>query len=275
MISEHPEPAAPLGEEELEALAQALAQARTSLQPVALPQQFWARCDATQAARIAELHVATVLARHGGRVIGSKLGATNRATLEKLGLQRPFVGPVFSAFTHTSPASLRRDAFLLCVLEAEVAVRFARSVDGRAGPPSREALADAIEALFPVIEIADSRLAGFPVVPPAAITADLGFSGALVTGAASEDWRRYDLAGVAVTLQVNGNVVREGAGAAVLGHPLDALAEYVAELGRNGGQVAAGDLVSTGTWTQPYMGQRGDRVLADFGPLGRVEVEIE
>ena len=34
------------------------------------------------------------------------------------------------------------------------------------------------------------------------------------------------------------------------------------------------EIVSTGTWTQPYMAQQGDRISADFGPLGIVEVEI-
>lgn len=264
----------PMRDDELLALAAALARARETRVPVALPPDFAQRCGAAQAARLAELHAAQVLAAHGGRIHGAKLVGTNRAALEKLGLQRPLPGPVFSAFTHASPAALPRDRFLLCVLEAEVAVRLARSVDGRAGAPSREVLLDAIEALFPVIEIADSRLAGFPAVPLAAITADLGFAGALVTGAPCEGWRALDLAGLGVSLSVNGTVVRDGRGAEVLGHPLNALADYVEQVGSEGRVVPAGELVTTGTWTQPYMGQRGERVVADFGPLGRVELEL-
>ena len=268
------QPSAPMRDDELQALADALARARTTRVPVALPPDFAVRCGAEQAARIAERHAAQVLAAHGGRVHGAKLGGTNRAALEKLGLQRPLLGPVFSAFTYASPAALPRDGFLLCVLEAELAVRLGRPLDGRAGAPSREALVDAIEAVFPVIEIADSRLAGFPAVPPVAITADLGFAGALVTGAPCEGWRALDLAGLGVSMSVNGEVVREGRGAEVLGHPLNALADYVEQLGAQGRVVPAGELVTTGTWTQPYMGQRGERVVADFGPLGRVELQL-
>ena len=267
-------PAVPMRDDEMQALAIALARARETRVPVELPPDFALRCGAAQAAHIAELHAAQVLAAHGGRIHGAKLGGTNRAALEKLGLQRPLLGPVFSAFTHASPAKLPRDAFLLCVLEAEVAVRLSKPVDGRAGAPSREVLLDAIESLFPVIEIADSRLAGFPAVPPVAITADLGFAGALVTGAPCEGWRALDLAGLGVSLSVNGKVVREGRGAEVLGHPLNALADYVEQVGAEGRVVQAGELVTTGTWTQPYMGQRGERVVAEFGPLGRVELEL-
>lgn len=262
------------GEEELELFAESLMRARASRQPLALPPDFAVRCGAGQAARIAELHAAKLLDRLGGRIVGSKLGGTNRAALEKLGLERPFVGPVLSSALFDSPARTPRSGFLMCVIEAEVAMRFGKPVDGRNGPPSRESLVDAISELHPAIEIADSRLAGFPAVPPAAIAADLGFAGALVTGAPCADWRRHDLSAASVRLIVNGEVVREGKGEAVLGNPLDALADFVVQAAREGRAIEAGEIVSTGTWTQPYMAQQGDRIVADFGPLGIVEVEI-
>lgn len=265
---------APLDAREMRALVDALLEARATSRPCALPPDFARRCSAAQAQEIARLHTAGILGLHGGRVLGVKLGATNRAMLEKLGLERPFTGPLFSAFTHASPASLLRDSFLICVIEAEVAVRLGKPLDGRAGAPSRQAVSDAIDALFPVIEIADSRLAGFPALPPMAITADLGFAAALVTGADCPDWRSHELAAMTVELTVNATDVHRGSGAAVLGHPLDALAEYVAEAGGRGEIVPAGEVISTGTWTQPYMARKGDHVIADFGPLGRVELTL-
>ncbi|GAA4414804.1 2-keto-4-pentenoate hydratase [Quisquiliibacterium transsilvanicum] len=266
--------AARLSDAEIEDLASRLVEARETRVAVALPPEFAQRCDAEAAGRLAVRHLRGLLARTGGRVVGSKLGGTNRAALEKLGLERPFVGPVNSAALFDSPARLPRAGFLMCVIEAEVAIRFGKPVDGRSGPPSREALVGAISELCPAIEIADSRLAGFPALPPAAIIADLGFAGALVTGAPCADWRRHDLSDASVQLTVNGVSVREGRGEAVLGNPLDALADYVADAGRAGRAIEAGEIVSTGTWTQPYMAQQGDLIRADFGPLGIVEVQI-
>ena len=261
-------------DEHIEELARQLMQARTTRQAVALPAGFAAHCDQTTATRIAARHQQLVLGRHGGRVIGCKLGGTNREALARLGLARPFVGPIFSAFTHASGVTLPRAEFLRCVIEAEVAVRLGRPLDARAGPIDRPTLLDAIEALFPVIEIADSRLAGFPALPPAAITADLGFGAALVMGAPCADWRGQDLASASVRLLVNGEAVRDGSGAAVLGDPLNALAEFAAQAAAEGRMVPAGELVSTGTWTAPYMAQAQEHIVADFGSLGRVELRL-
>lgn len=267
-------PAEPLRADEIEAFVEALLQARAQRRPAQLPEGFAQRCSPAQAREIAAAHMARVLEQHGGRVAGAKLGATNAEAMARLGLARPFTGPVFSAAMIAGPARLPRSDFLACVIEAEVAVRFGAPIGGSGAPPSREALVAAIDALFPVIEIADCRLAGFPALPPVAIAADLGFAGALVTGVPVADWRRHDLAALRATLSVNGEQVREGAGAAVMGNPLDALAQYVAELGESGRAVAAGEIVSTGTWTAPWFGQAGERIVADFGPLGRVELEL-
>ncbi len=263
-----------LGAREIEAIVAGLVQARAARQPMALPADFAQRCRPAQAREIADRHVAHLLERGGGTVAGAKLGATNPELMARLGLERPFSGPLLSTALLPSPARVKRGDYIACVVEAEVAVRFARPVDAAGGVPSREALAEAIGELFPVIELADTRLAGFPALPPAAIVADLGFSGSLVTGAPVADWRGIDLATATATLTVNGEEVRQGAGSAVLGHPLDALAQHVAERAESGQGIAAGEIVSTGTWTAPYMGQAGDRIVADFGPLGRVEVEL-
>src|SRR5690606_21944128 len=76
------------------------------------------------------------------------------------------------------------------------------------------------------------------------------------------------------SLSVNGEELRRGAGSVVMGHPLDALAQYVAERAESGPGMVAGEIVSTGTWTAPYLAQAGDRIVAGFGPRGRVELEL-
>lgn len=258
----------------LTAFADALLQATLDRRSIALPEGFAQRCSEEQGNVIAALNSARLAARLGGGVSGTKLGATNPAALAKLGLERPFHGPILSARSFASPASLPRDEFILCIIEAELGVRFGADIGGAAEPPSRAALAAAVDAVFPVIEIADSRLADWQSAPPAAIFADLGYAGALVTGAAVTDWRGLDLAGMTVRLSANGAEVRQGNGAAVMGHPLEALAGFVAERGRRGQTVRAGEIVSTGTWTAPYLGQRGELLVADFGALGQVSVRL-
>ena len=259
---------------EIEAIVTSLLQARSTRQPFSLPVDFALRCNDAQARAIADRHTARLLEQVGGTVAGVKLGATNPEMMARLGLSRPFSGPLLSATLLPSPARVKRGDFLACVIEAELAVRFARPIDATGGVPSRDELAAAIGEVFPVIEIADSRLAGFPALPLAAILADLGSAGALVTGAPLADWGGLDLAQASVALSVNGEELRRGAGSVVMGHPLDALAQYVAERTESGRGMAAGEIVSTGTWTAPYLAKAGDRIVADFGPLGRVELEL-
>ncbi len=259
---------------EIESFVTRLMRARSERKPMSLPEDFARRCTPDQAREIADRHLQRLLALKGGKVAGAKLGATNPELMAKLGLERPFSGPLLSAALLPSPARVKRGDFLTCVVEAEVALRFARPVDSADQAASREKLLEAIGELIPVIELADARVEGFPAVPPAAILADLGFSGSLVLGQPAANWRDIDLARATATLSVNGEVVREGAGSAVLGHPLDALAQYVVERIEAGQPIAAGEIVSTGTWTAPHRGQAGERIAADFGPLGKVEVEL-
>jgi 2-keto-4-pentenoate hydratase len=74
---------------------------------------------------------------------------------------------------------------------------------------------------------------------------------------------------------VNGRLHREGSGRAVLGHPLNALTWLANQLSSQGIGLKAGQYVTTGVTMEVYMGQRGDRITADFGPLGQVDLAFE
>jgi 2-keto-4-pentenoate hydratase len=89
------------------------------------------------------------------------------------------------------------------------------------------------------------------------------------------DWKAIDLARQAVRLEINGEVKGTGSGAVVLGHPLNALTWLVNALNARGGGLRAGDYVTTGVTTDIYLAERGDRVRADFGSVGFVEVTFE
>lgn len=259
---------------DLAAFADALLEARLNRRPVALPEGFAQRCSVVQGRAIGARNAARLAERLGGGFAGAKLGATNPAALAKLGLDRPFNGPMLSARVFPSPAALPFGDFIVCIVEAELGVRFGTDFGGTADLPSRDAVAAAVDAVFPVIELAETRLADWQAAPPAAIFADMAYFGALVTGVDAPDWRGLDLAAATVRLMVDGEEIREGVGAAVMGHPFDAVADYVAGIGAEGRNVRAGEIVSTGTWTLPYVAKAGDRIAADFGPLGQVEVAL-
>ena len=67
---------------------------------------------------------------------------------------------------------------------------------------------------------------------------------------------------------------REGEGRALLGEPLAALTWLVNELSSLGIGLRAGDWASCGTCMVPLEIVPGDRVVADYGKLGRIEIGL-
>jgi 2-keto-4-pentenoate hydratase len=143
-----------------------------------------------------------------------------------------------------------------------------------ARPATREEIADAIAGVLPGIELVDSRFLEWTAVGAPCLTADNACNAAWVRGRTIEDWRGFDLAGQATSVEVNGEVVRRGRGSAVLGHPLNAIEWLVKRLAERGLNLKAGQYVTTGVTTEVYNAARGDRIRADFGPVGFVEVEF-
>jgi 2-keto-4-pentenoate hydratase len=90
-----------------------------------------------------------------------------------------------------------------------------------------------------------------------------------------KNWHDLDLATQPVRVIVNGQVVREGSGSAVLGHPLNALEWLANNLASRGIGLRAGQCITTGVTTEVYMAAEGDRIIADFGEVGKAEVEFE
>lgn len=222
--------------------------------------------------RMQEIHTARLLAKHGGAHIGFKLGATNPAAMKAMGFEAPFAGPLLSPWIYESPATLPHADFFLCVIEAEVAFRFGSDLTSSAITESD--LVGAIAEAFPVIEIADSRLAAGQAAGPLAIIADVGLAGALITGTPCANWREIDLAALAVTVTADGTTAASGTGAIVLGSPLNSLAQFARVRAAQGQPLKAGQIISTGTCTPPFPGKSGQQLKADFGAFGSVSLML-
>src|SRR3546814_6196956 len=74
-----------------------------------------------------------------------------------------------------------------------------------------------------------------------------------------------------MVLELNGAIASVGAGAACLGHPLEAAAWLARTLAANGEGLAAGDVLLTGALGPMVAFGGGDRVEAKIGGVGRSE----
>jgi 2-keto-4-pentenoate hydratase len=210
------------------------------------------------------------LEHYGGSLIGHKIACTNVTAQRQLNVDCPFRGRLLSHFCYPSPAHIDANDFFMRVMEAEFGFRMAR--DLAPGRHSRDEIVDAIEGVIPAIEIVDSRFDDWTTIGAPSLTADNACNAAWVRGPLLQDWRGIDLAGQQVRVIVNGRLEREGSGANVLGHPLNAMEWLVESLAEAGAGLKAGEYVTTGVTTVVYMGERGDHILADFGPVGSAEL---
>ena len=179
-----------------------------------------------------------------------------------------FCAPIWMKMIRPSPASYAAGELRIIGIEAEIAFRLGRDLPARRAAYDRaEVTAEA--ALHPVIEVVDSRYADFRSLDRHSILADNFSNGGLVYGAAVADWSKLDLGSTAIMVTEDGEPFADSTGGASR-DPIAALVDFVNLMnGRDGAR--AGTFVTTGSWTGLVFTRRGAQIVADFGPLGRVE----
>jgi 2-keto-4-pentenoate hydratase len=150
--------------------------------------------------------------------------------------------------------------------EAEIALVLKADLHGPDVTPEtvRAATSHAVAA----IEIVDSRIADWKITF-ADTVADNGSSGFYVLGDEPRPLEGLDLFTCGMATLVNGAIVSVGAGAACLGHPLNAAAWLARTV-----PLRAGDVVLTGALGPMVALSRGDKVTAHIGGLGSVSFTL-
>jgi 2-keto-4-pentenoate hydratase/ribosomal protein S18 acetylase RimI-like enzyme len=239
-------------------------EARRSLQPLAhhlRPATLDAGYDAQD--RLA--------ARLGLETVGWKIGATNPAVQQLLGVEEPFAGRVFAPHCQQSPTGLDFGRYVhVPALECEIGVRLGSDLDE--GPFTAGSVAAAVAEVMPTIEVIEFRFADRDTAGPPSLMADNGGAADLVVGPATADWRHLDLAALPMRLVIDGKEVASGTGAAALGHPLAALAWLAQHRVDRGAPLRAGDVITTGTCTGAVPALPGSVAVHDAGPLGQVVI---
>jgi 2-keto-4-pentenoate hydratase len=219
--------------------------------------------------------VQRMLDRLGGNAIGYKAAATNVTAQRQMDVDGPFFGTLLSATSHASPATLRAADFTLRIVEAEFGFELGADVPPPDTPYTAETIAPFVVFAIPAIEVVDHRYHDWRLVGAPSLAADNAIHGRWVAGAPVREWQHLSLSTHPVSVIVNGSPWRTGSGANVLGNPLNVVAWLANELPKHGRRLRKGERVSTGTTADVYFASAGDRVTADFGPLGTAEVQFE
>lgn len=208
----------------------------------------------------------------GRRIVGRKVGLTSLAVQKQFGVNQPDFGVLFEDMQLIDGGVLDCDAMLQPRAEAEVALVLGADVTSLTATP--DDIAAATHHAFAAIEIVDSRIADWKITF-ADTVADNGSSARFVLGKQACSLDELDLYTCGMVLEVNGAVASVGAGAACLGHPLNAAAWLARTLAAAGEPLRAGDVVLTGALGPMITLAPGDHIMAKIGGLGAVSFTYE
>ncbi len=208
----------------------------------------------------------------GRRIVGRKIGLTAKAVQAQLGVDQPDFGVLFDDMAIASGGVLKASQVLQAKAEAEVALVLAHDLN-TPGATAQDVL-DAAGYACAAIEIVDSRIADWKITF-ADTVADNGSSAFFVLGDRKVPLDGLDLYTCGMVLEVNGKIVSIGAGAACLGHPLEAAAWLARRLSGLGEGLRAGDVILTGALGPMVAIEPGDRIKAKIGGLGEAMFSLE
>ena len=206
----------------------------------------------------------------GGKVVGKKTGLTSRAKQIQMNTSEPLYAYLLDNTILTDGATIVRSELIHPRVECEIAFVMERQLHGP--DVTGDQVLSATRLVLPALEVIDSRYDNFKFTLPD-VVADQASAARVVLGGRARSPRGLDLRLLGMVLQINGEDVATGSGAAVLGHPADSVAWLVnkmAELGAGG--LEEGDLVMAGGLVEAFPVEPGDQLRSEFDHLGSVSL---
>ncbi len=203
----------------------------------------------------------------GRQISGWKIGLTAKAVQQQLGVDQPDFGVLYSDMAVDQDSQLEMSSLIQPKGEAEIALVLKEDVE-RADVTAEE-IARAVDYVVPAIEIVDSRIKDWKITF-ADTVADNGSSAKYILGGDKKPIEGLDLYSCGMVLEVDGAVSSIGAGAACLGHPLNAAAWLAQALISRGQALKSGHVILTGALGPMVNLEPGQSVKAIVGGLGDV-----
>jgi 2-keto-4-pentenoate hydratase len=261
-----------LSSQEREAAAEALRTAASTGRFIAPLRETCPGITAEDAYAIQSLNIARQVER-GRRVVGRKIGLTSLAVQKQLGVDQPDFGALLDDMDHGDGEPIPMGGLHQPKVEAEIAFVLGRDLaHERPGPAE---LMRAVEYVVPAIEVVGSRIAAWNIRFVDTV-ADNASAGAYVLGGTPRSLRELDdlrLAGM--VLMRRGEPVSTGAGAACLGHPINALVWLARTMARLGQPLRAGEVVLSGALGPMAAVAAGDVFEASIHGLGSVRAVFD
>lgn len=207
----------------------------------------------------------------GNKIVGMKMGLTSWAKMAQMGVEYPCYGFLADYFSVPEGGDIKTDELIHPKIEAEIAFVTKAPLKGP-GVHIGDVLR-ATDFVVPAVEVIDSRYKDFKFDLKSVI-ADNSSSCRFITGGTMASPADIDLKNMGVVMEINGEVVATGAGAAVLGHPAASVAMLANMLAERGEEIPAGTFIMTGGITAAVTVNKGDSINIRYQGLGTISARF-
>ena len=211
----------------------------------------------------------------GEQLVGIKLGLTSKAKQQRMKVETPIVGWLTNVHRITDEqlaangGQIPEDLFIHPRVEPEIFVTLKHDLKGT--DVTAADVRAAVDKVYAGLDVIDSRYENFRFTL-GDVVADNASGAGFVLGPVALDVDDLDLALEAVVVEVDGEVVDTATGAAILGHPLNAIAEGVRLLARRDKGLKAGQIVLAGAMTDAVATDSGRSIAFHFSNLGSIRL---
>ncbi|MGC8639045.1 MAG: 2-keto-4-pentenoate hydratase [Isosphaeraceae bacterium] len=215
--------------------------------------------------------VARLREARGERVVGYKLGCTSQVIQEQLGTREPIFGRIFNTGCFPDGNTLDHTRFAGLAIEGELAIRLGR--DLACGDMSDEEVAQALESVFPVIELHHYVLPETGCSLTALIASGGMHAGLVFPRRETVCEGRIPEVG-SVEVIINDRIVGATGEPWTMGSPAASLRWLTSRLARLGLHLHLGQIILTGSPLPLFPVAAGDRVNVEARALGTSTVSI-
>jgi len=207
----------------------------------------------------------------GRRLVGRKLGLTNKAVQKQFGISDPCYGNIYADMVLIDGAEITKPVVSDLRVETEIAVVLKKDLTQT--EHTILDIIDAVDYLLPAFEICDSRVTGWNV-KSCDFIADNAAACLVVLGTRPVALSDCDITRSEMVTRRAGQVVSQGKATAILGHPLHALKWLADDLVRIGKPLRAGEFVITGAIGPAVSARPGDAFDAEITGVGLISTRF-
>ena len=217
------------------------------------------------------MEVVNIKKAHGLSVIGKKIGLTNKAIRDQIGVHEPDYGIITSEGILTDGGVLEMERLIAPRAEPEIAFIMDRDITPDQFPLKPCDICYATRGIAAAIEIVDSRFIDWKIRIQDTI-ADAASYAAFVLSGRIVPIDSLDLSIIGMCAFKNGELVHASCSGNVMGNPLNSMTWLVNTLLSRGLSLKAGEVVLSGSFTPVFSIGAGDSIYIKFDHLGDISI---